>query len=67
MLQSHLGGRRKQSQGAEEGRDLGGREDRGTKGLTLFDIGLENQEQFSEGQQKEWKQATLRGEGEGTL
>jgi hypothetical protein len=60
MLQSHLGGRRKQSQEAQRGRDLGGREGKGRKG-TGAGIGVGwggRQDRSPEGQQNEWKQAT---------
>jgi hypothetical protein len=58
----HLEGRRKQSQGTEEGRDLGRQWDREGKGGigSCIKVGWE-QDRNPEGQQKGWKHATLGG------
>ena len=70
ILRSHLGGKRKQSQEADGGRDLGCRGKGREKGKWEHDqvLGRE-QERNPEGQQKEWKYATSEGgwEVEGPL
>jgi hypothetical protein len=63
-----LGGRRKQSWEADGGRDMSRRRDREKKRETWSGIGRQGKQNWSsEGQQKEWKQATSRGRSLGTL
>jgi hypothetical protein len=61
MPQSHLGGRRKQSQGAKRRSELGGREDRGRRRRTRSGIGPGNRSKAVRDKQNDWKYAISRG------
>jgi hypothetical protein len=61
MLQSYLGGRRKQSWETERRRDLGGRGEKEGGMGTGSGMGRGRQERSPEGQQNEWKYATSGG------